>query len=625
MWIAKSNNWNAAIKPLERFAIERILQRCDYTEIISNKYRTTNGYTQLKELIHYCEVTLRRSKTVKTLMMIIEEANSPAVSQNILNDLIIEEYFQDLKEYFKRRIDSNKLVVEKMQPNLLVLENLYKDLRVFEKQLEERYFECLVIELKKINYDEEVKIHREIDRLSGLIDLLIPYLIFKGYSNATISEILRNWLRAGYPITVSKFLSFLHFKKRPFTFLQFLGIRSPESDDFLKLMRQGLEVEIEEIPAENLKTEFLEANNIPNEGIFAKYEFSTIDPHKHVRSNFDGLLKDLVIQKERQSLAVFNSFFDHSFWSNRSGLPLERFKTISLEGDPINVNVRGRTLRKTLEKASKSRSFEFTSETHLPLIDCEQLSNSVYYYNLALGSKSIENSLSLLWTALEAVQPYKVYSADIDAVQKLVSKGLGIGSIGRDINGFASRLHQFSSVNDNSLVGQFSKGFPANFYPDDLVVWFEWICDQTNCKSNFSVLKNHSELLAYQYLTLGKNLIEGQQSYLLDRINKSETSMKFQLQRIYHHRNKIVHSGDMINEYTNLWMHLEWYIGKILAYFIIKLHYEKSSNSLEDAFMELEADRDYLVSYLERNKDKKISGLSLRVLELIFKHNWQFF
>jgi hypothetical protein len=625
MWIAKSNNWNPSAKPLEKFAIERILQRCDYTEIISNKYRTINGYTQIKEVIHYCEVTLRRSKTVKTLMMIIEEAQSPLINQNILNDLIIGEYFQDLRDYFMKEINSTRLVVGKMQPNLLALEILYKDLQIFEKQLEERYFECLVIELKKVNYDESEQIHRELRRLSALIDLLIPYLIFKGYSNATISEILRYWLKAGYHITVSKFLSFLHFKKRPFTFLQFLGTRSAESNDFLTLMRKGLEVEIEEIPAENLRPEFLEANSIPSEGIFAKYEFSTLDPHKHVRSNFDRLLKDLVIQRERQSLAVFNSFFNHSFWSNRSGLPFERFKTISLEGDPINVNVRGRTLRKTLEKASKARSFEFTSETHIPITEFEQLSNSVYYYNLALGSKSIENSISLLWTALEAVQPYKVYSADIDAVQKLVSKGLGIGSVGRDINGFASRLHQFSSLHENSLVGQFQKKFPSNFYPDDLLNWFYWICDEPNCVSNFEILKNHSELLAFQYSALGKSLVEGKLSYLLNRINRSENSMKFQLQRIYHHRNKIVHSGDMINEYTNLWMHLEWYIGKILAYFIIKLYYEKSSNSLEDAFMELEADRDYLVSYLEQNMEKKISELSPRILELMFKHNWQFF
>src|SRR5690606_12495352 len=109
-----------------------------------------------------------------------------------------------------------------------------------------------------------------------------------------------------------------------------LGTSSEESKDFLMLMRMNLDVEIQEIPAKKLRPEFLQMNDIPEEGMFASYEFSTLDPHKQVRSIFDGLLKHLVIQKERQSLAVFNSFFSHSFWSNRSGLPFERFKIISL-------------------------------------------------------------------------------------------------------------------------------------------------------------------------------------------------------------------------------------------------------------------------------------------------------
>jgi hypothetical protein len=512
-----------------------------------------------------------------------------------------------------------------MQPNHVILDNIFRDLRIFEKQLDERYFECLVTELKKIDYQEEKKILREINRLSELLDLLIPYLIFKGFSNATISEILRNWLRLGYHITVSKFLSFLHFRKRPFTFLQFLGNNTEEGKDFIELLRKGLEVEIEELPADRFEKDFLAKYNIPNEGIFAKYEYKTIDPHKHVRSNFDGLLKDLVIQKERQSLAVFNSFFDHSFWSNRANLPFEKFRTISLDGDPINVSARGKTLRNTLERISKIENFDYQSDNGLPSIFCEQLSNSIYYYNLALGSKSIENSLSLLWTSLEAVQPYKVYSSDIDAVQSMISKGLGIGSIGRDLYSFASRFHQFSAVNGDCLKGQFMVDFPSSSYPDSLLNWYTWISDEANSHTNFEELKKYSQLLAYQYQILGKNILTKKQGFLLNRIDRSESSMKFQLQRIYHHRNKIVHSGDMINEYTNLWMHLEWYVGKILAYFILELHYSKRSITLEDAYMGLEADRNYLVSYLEKNKENKIVDMPIRIRKLIFKHNWQFF
>lgn len=625
MWIAKNESWNPATKPLEKFAIERILQRCDFSEVISNKFRTTNGYTQLKELIHYCEVTLKRSKTVKTLMVAIEESKSELIRQNITNDTIIEKYFNDLKEYLEKQCDPTKLVVEKMQPNLLILENLHRNLKVFEKQLEIRYFDCLVFELKSINYSEEEKIQREIEKLSDLIDLLIPYLIFKGFSIATISEIIRNWLKSGYHVTVSKFLSFLHFQKRPFHFLQYLGEDSDESRDFLQLMRNSLDVEITELPAQALTPSFLIFNEIPENGVFAKYSYNTLDPHKHVRLNFDGLLKDLVIQKERQSLAVFNSFFTHSFWTNRKETKLEKYRSISLDGDPINVMARGKTLRSTLERLSKSRGIEFDKDSKLPLVECQQLSNSIYYYNLALGSKSIENSLSLLWTSLEAVQPSKVYSSDIDAVQKLVSKTLSIGAIGRDITGFVSRMMQFSALHDDCFTGVFPIEIPNSFFPDEIPKWYSWILDEKNCKENFKILKMQSELLAFQYSSIGKTIIEGNAENLRRRILQSEHSMKFQLQRIYHHRNKIVHSGDMINEYTNLWMHLEWYVGKLLAFFILKVHYEKDKISLEDAFIEIEADRDYLLSYLERNEKKKISELPARIIDTMFKPNWQFF
>jgi len=81
----------------------------------------------------------------------------------------------------------------------------------------------------------------------------------------------------------------------------------------------------------------------------------------------------------------------------------------------------------------------------------------------------------------------------------------------------------------------------------------------------------------------------------------------------------------MINEYTNLWMHLEWYVGKILAYFIINIHYSRKNTSLEATFMELDADYNYISSYLEKNKDEKVSNVSDRLIKLLFKHSWQAF
>lgn len=622
MYIVKNSSWNKNSTLLEKFAIERIIQRCGFTENITNKHRTSNGYTLIKDLIQYCNLTYKRSRTVKTLITTLEESKSPFVRQNIYSDIIIDRYFKDLKKFILK-FDHQTLLANKSQPDLIVLQNFEHRLKVFSKQLDDNYFGSLKIEFEKIDYQEKNDIARNAERLSALIDILVPFLIFKGYSQATISEILISWLKRGYHITVRKFLSFLHFKSRPFTFLQYIGDELPESLDFIKIMSEELKIEIVKVQGENITDEFINRYSIPATGIYALYSLNAIDPHKHVRDNFDYLLKKLVVNKERQSLAVFNNFFDHSFWNNHSNQPLLKFKKIKLDGDPISVKTRGRTLRNTLFISTKQFNFNFSDEDNIPSLDDEALSNSVYYYNLALGSKSIENSLSLLWTSLESIQPYKIYSSDIEAVQDFVSKSLSIGSLARDLHSFALRIKEANRQCNYTLKLNYPN-LDHKITSDKLVEWYYWLINHPNEQKLFNKLKSRSELLAFQAFKLVKPLRESNQEVLFNRFERSSQSIKYQLQRIYSHRNKIVHSGDMVNEYTNLWSHLEWYVGKLLAYLIIQKQFKQNSKSpADDIFMQIHADRDYLISYLEKNISKPCSQLPERIVKLLFAHSWQ--
>jgi hypothetical protein len=72
-------------------------------------------------------------------------------------------------------------------------------------------------------------------------------------------------------------------------------------------------------------------------------------------------------------------------------------------------------------------------------------------------------------------------------------------------------------------------------------------------------------------------------------------------------------------------MHLEWYVGKMLAYFLIDIHFLDNNETLESSFIELDSDYKYLNSYLLKNKDKSIKDLPERIIELLFKHSWQSF
>jgi len=624
MWVSKHNRWHKDITPLEKLLAERIIQRCDYAELINNKHRTANGYTQLKELIQLCNLSHKRSRTIKTLIVLLEEASSKIIKQNISNDFIIDKYFVDLRTYILN-VAPQKLLADKSQPNLIELNRLQHQLKIFELQLDDHYFGVLKKEFLDFNYQGETKFQQRADLLSKLIDILVPYLVFKGYSIASLSEVLISWLIKGYRPTAKRIFDFFHFKVRPFYFLQHLGQKSPEVDDFIELLKEELGVEINELPASKFGEEFTTSNMLNPDNIFASYAIDVMDPHNHVRYNYDELLKLVVIKKERQSLATFNNYFDHSFWSHTPSMNIKNLNPIALEGDPINVNSRGKSFRNTLIKCSTALGYTFTEEMDIPWANNHTLRNAVYYYNLALGSKSIENSLSLLWTTLESIIPYRMSGSDVECVQHVLTKGLSLGSICRDVHGFAVRFIQQNQQNENMLAGLGTRNFPSHYSSQGLEQWFIWLSDETQAKKRHSAIKVCSELLTYQYAKIGRPYSEQPLEYLLDRIESSKMSINYQIQRIYLHRNQIVHAGDMVNEYSNLWMHLEWYVGKLLAYFFIQMHFLNKHTSLETAFRQLEADYDYLVSYLKMNKTEKISAMSPRVKSMLLEHSWQSF
>ncbi|HWY10150.1 MAG TPA: hypothetical protein VN026_02435, partial [Bacteroidia bacterium] len=77
---------------------------------------------------------------------------------------------------------------------------------------------------------------------------------------------------------------------------------------------------------------------------------------------------------------------------------------------------------------------------------------------------------------------------------------------------------------------------------------------------------------------------------------------------------------------SNLWNHLEWYVGKLLSFCVIDyiLRPDKENFNKEELFMNLEADCDLLTNLLDNNKDKTIKEIYYSH-NLVCKHSWQFF
>jgi len=88
MWIGQANTWNGSHSDLSKYFIERLKQRVDYEESISNRHRTTNGYTLIAEIVEVATLALKRIKSINRLISLVNESKSIALRSSILNDYI---------------------------------------------------------------------------------------------------------------------------------------------------------------------------------------------------------------------------------------------------------------------------------------------------------------------------------------------------------------------------------------------------------------------------------------------------------------------------------------------------------------------------------------------------------
>lgn len=610
MWVPKNSTWYYSSTKLERFFIEKIIQRCDYDETISKKHRTINGFTQLKELIRLAELSKKRIRTLRTLGVIIKESKSKFIKQNIVNDIIISKYFSDLREYILNFSEDEAFKNDSLDKIDTFIHNLKK----YSIQLEKYYFNYIVQELKLIDFKEKVKIERYTETISKLVDILIPFLLHKGYSISTLNEVLRSWIQSKEYISLSKFLDFFNHSEDIYELIVFIGNNQFDNEDIKKVIYKNGFGDIRK--ANDFSDDFTKPKLFGYRDEVIYYESVTIDPVSFIRNQYDELLKNTVVNKDRKSLSIFTNFFKNSYW-RKTGSSHKSFKNIIISGDPISVTSRRGTVFLSL---IDNKSVPFNEDSSLDFIENDQLKKALYYYNLALGSKSIENSLSLLWTAIESILPYRNHKADIENVRDIFGKTFSYGSFTRDIQYLIKRIAIVNKVNKGCFNAIGLSSLPKYNRGDEMFIWIEWLKEDPLNK--FKQFNSISSLLANEYMLTMKPFLEGKLESIFERINSSKESIEFQLQRIYLHRNQIVHSGDYINEYTNLWIHLEWYIGKFLYYIILKTEITKEYNNLEDLFRNLESNFEYCYSYLKKNPNKLCRD-SEKILSTLLEIDWQ--
>ncbi|MGY8909571.1 MAG: hypothetical protein ACKVIG_06895, partial [Flavobacteriales bacterium] len=519
----------------------------------------------------------------------------------------------------------SKFNTQRLKDNGTGISELVNKSKIFLLSLQKSYFLNILLELEKIEFDS-TQFDRNAVVIDNLIDCLIPYLLHIGFSATSISDISYRYIKKKNALK-SPVLIVQNFKnvRRKYCFL----IKVEKGREEIKVILENLASKDVECKLTNSIeiSKFLFDDFIvePNQDLYI-INHSTLDPHDYLRNIYELGLKNYVAKKDRLNLDFFTSFFDSVYWRFDKGN--HKFQKSNISIDPINITKRKSTLITTIETLKRSLDFQFDKTEGIPFIS--EIRDSIYYYNLALGSKSIENSLSLLWTSLETLLPYRLKNNDIENVQYFVSKSIAIGSIGREVTSFANRMINTNYVNDSSLEDLGLYLSYCNYKPEGIKKWFEWLA--TEYKESFDPydkIKTSSNLLCNKFCFLNETFIGKNGAtveYWLNKIKSSEDSIKYQLDRIYLHRNQIVHSGKFINEYSNLWSHLEWYVGKLLSYCVIEFFKLESNEELskEKIFMQLEANNDMLINLLKNNRTRKINEVSF-LYNQVCQESWMFF
>ncbi len=612
MWVKDKENWFTDSSSLESYFIEKLIQKVDQEESISNKHRTSNGVTLVSEIVKVCEKTLSRPKSINRLISLLEESKHKNITCNILNDRIIKNHFPHIRNHFQN-FNSNELK-NGNEANEKLIKKLLKDSKLFLVQLENYYHTYLLQELKKFKYQDETNFETKVKLLNHYIDLLVTNLIHMGYSSSSIKEVAVKVSVKKNP--VNRLIKI--FKNEEFEFKYIIRVPQNLSNDFdriLYILLNELEFKAKEVTGMESLLPYTEEGDK-----FIEILATSLDPHSFIRNLYDKLLKSFVKSKERVELSFFNDFFNNSFWkwdNDDDG----RFSKVVINHDPINVTKRESTLRKTLNECSEHYNLNFDDSGFLPNIPC--IEQSYYFYNLALGSKSIENSLSLLWTSLETLYPFIKQKSDIESIQEFATNCLSIGAISRDLRAFVLRLIHNNKVNKNHISDNLHIPNKNIKTEQGLYDWFYWVANMKDDDNKYETLKDCSDLLSYDYCKLSLFWNQHKIKDLKTRIDSSKCSISYQLDRIYLHRNQIVHSGQFINEYSNLWFHLEWYIGKLLSVVFIKA-IKGSINSEEDlknCFIELYSDTQFIDNYFEQHPERTIID-STDLHKVLFKHVW---
>jgi len=160
MWIAKKtdweDSWNDEKYGIVKYFLERIKQKVDYKESISNRHSTTCGFTLVDELIEVSYYVLKREKTINRFKSLLNESLNDKLNFSLVNDVIIQKYHGYIINYFKEHSIFKNINSIKIED----IPNIQNKLLIFRESLKNNYYNNIRNELKNINFENVDKFYK---------------------------------------------------------------------------------------------------------------------------------------------------------------------------------------------------------------------------------------------------------------------------------------------------------------------------------------------------------------------------------------------------------------------------------------------------------------------------------
>ncbi|ACS99186.1 hypothetical protein [Paenibacillus sp. JDR-2] len=582
MFILKKRNWHSTHTDLSKYFIMKFTQLVDKSEFLTNNHTSTNGLILLEELCEVSSICLKRSKNHRRLQSLLNECSDESINSSVVSDVIINKYF---------RPAANNIREWQRDFSIELIQQIYSGTLLHKSSIKPVYLTYVQKELNDIDFSS-----RHFDTYSKKIDellsLLIPQLVYDGYSLAFLQIAPKKLIQRPLNSMIKHLFTFFDYsidrKYRCFI---------PKTDN---ISRNPLIDILNPINITLRNSDYFPNEKpVPLDGY--SFEISGKDPFSALRNRVTLAYRKYSLEYTDATPHLLDPFWEEAYYFNGKINKFTRYN-FSKTNDPLIPSFRKNTLSHSLSK----------HEEFLEAVNLDNLSifeEPIYFYNLARTVPSVENSYILLWTALEALMGLRSNKTDIEIIKDNVAQSIALGAVGRRLLSFHERYTKASEINKLKLL------CPKIYKLEDksLSSVMSWAIDKTfENKPNdpFNAIKT-DPLLAKQYRIINEKW--GTLQDLLDIINTSSNTISYQLDRLYFTRNMIVHAAQLGKTGDHLWVHLEWYIGKLLAQAVVIMDQFKGSALSRDSdprdivFGSLQGQYKASIDYLERHKDAKIT------------------